>query len=408
MQPVRMLMQCLALVALAFPAAAAPDEQQLGKAAGYPIGTPASWFYDESVRVGSFSNLDRLLPHYTLKKAASPLPLPKAAGEPKVEYRFENQTHTLDDFLARQRVTGLLLIKDGEILLERYQYDRTPAHRFVSHSMAKSIVGIAVGMALAEGKIASLDDAVSKYAPKLAGSAYGETSIRNVLRMSSGVPFKEVYDGKDDLTRFSILRRSQGSIAALRSFGGREVEQGKRFHYASSETVVLAELLRAVTGTTLSEYLTERLWQPMGAEADATWVRSGDGLEIGSGSFNAILRDYGRLGVLLANDGAVGARQVVPKQYLLEATDWHRQPDAFAPKRATPYFGYGYQFWTFPGEKRRFALLGVYGQSIFVDPELKLVMVITAVAKNASVGKESFAVERNAVWRGLIGKYGSW
>ena len=408
MQPVRMLMQCLALVALAFPAAAAPDEQQLGKAAGYPIGTPASWFYDESVRVGSFSNLDRLLPHYTLKKAASPLPLPKAAGEPKVEYRFENQTHTLDDFLARQRVTGLLLIKDGEILLERYQYDRTPAHRFVSHSMAKSIVGIAVGMALAEGKIASLDDAVSKYAPKLAGSAYGETSIRNVLRMSSGVPFKEVYDGKDDLTRFSILRRSQGSIAALRSFGGREVEQGKRFHYASSETVVLAELLRAVTGTTLSEYLTERLWQPMGAEADATWVRSGDGLEIGSGSFNAILRDYGRLGVLLANDGAVGARQVVPKQYLLEATDWHRQPDAFAPRRATPYFGYGYQFWTFPGEKRRFALLGVYGQSIFVDPELKLVMVITAVAKNASVGKESFAVERNAVWRGLIGKYGSW
>jgi CubicO group peptidase (beta-lactamase class C family) len=167
-------------------------------------------------------------------------------------------------------------------------------------------------------------------------------------------------------------------------------------------------LLRAVTGTTLSEYLTERLWQSMGAQADATWVRSPDGLEIGSGSFNAILRDYGRLGVLLANDGAVGTRQVVPKEYLLEATDWHRQPDAFAPRRATPYFGYGYQFWTYPGEKRRFALLGVYGQSIFVDPELKLVMVITAVAKNASVGKESFAMERNAVWRGLIGKYGSW
>src|SRR3979490_2817873 len=99
------------LIVLAFPAAAAPDEQQLGKAAGYPIGTPASWFYDESVRVGSFSNLDRLLPHSPRKKAASPLPLPKAAGEPKFEYRFENQAHTLDDFLARQRVTGLLLIK---------------------------------------------------------------------------------------------------------------------------------------------------------------------------------------------------------------------------------------------------------------------------------------------------------
>jgi CubicO group peptidase (beta-lactamase class C family) len=263
-------------------------------------------------------------------------------------------------------------------------------------------------MALAEGKIASLDDAVSKYAPKLAGSPYGETSIRNVLRMSSGVRFSEVYDGKDDLARFSKLRGSRGSIEALRAFDVREAEQGTRFHYASSETVILAVLLRAVTGTTLSEYLAGRLWQPMGAEADATWIRSSDGTEIASGSFNAILRDYGRLGVLLANDGAVGTQQVVPKDYLLEATDWHRQPDAFAPRRATSYFGYGYQFWLFPGAKRRFALLGVYGQSIFVDPELKLVMVVTAAARNASVGKESFGPERDAVWRGVIRKYGSW
>jgi len=84
------------------------------------------------------------------------------------------------------------------------------------------------------------------------------------------------------------------------------------------------------------------------------------------------------------------------------------QPEAFTPRKATPYFGYGYQFWLFPGEKRRFALLGVYGQSIFVDPELKLVMVITAAAKNVSVGNEPFAAERSAVWCGLVGKYGSW
>jgi CubicO group peptidase (beta-lactamase class C family) len=408
MQPVRILLGCAALIALAFPAAAAPDEQQLGKAAGYPIGTRANWFFDESVRVGSFSNLDKLLPYYTLKKAAAALPLPAAAGELKLEYRFESRTYSLDDFLARQRITGLLVIKDGEVLLERYQYDRNSAHRFISQSMAKSIVSLAVGMALAEGKLSSLDDMVSKYVPKLAGSPYGETSIRNVLRMSSGVPFSEVYDGKDDLTRFGILRGTKGSIEALRAFKTREVEQGTRFHYASSETVILAVLLRAVTGTTLSEYLTERLWQPMGAEADATWIKTSDGLETASGRFNAVLRDYGRLGVLLANDGAVGARQVVPKEYLLEATDWRRQPDAFAPRRATPYFGYGYQFWLFPGEKRRFALLGVYGQSIFVDPELKLVMVITAAAKNASVGKEPLGGERDAVWRGMIRKFGSW
>ena len=408
MQLRRILMSCAALVALGCSAAAAPDEALLGKAAGYPLGKGATWFYDESVRVGSFSNLDRLLPHNTLNKAATPLPLSAAANPPDIEYRFDNRILKPDDFLSRQRVTGLLVIKDGEVLFERYQYDRIPAHRFVSHSMAKSITSIAIGMALADGKIASLDDAVSKYVPKLAGVPYGETSIRNVLRMSTGVAFKEIYDGKDDLARFARLRVQQGSIEALREFGDREAEQGTRFRYASSQTVILAVLLRAVTGTTLSEYLTGRLWQPMGAEADATWVKNPDGIETGSGSFNATLRDYGRLGVLLANDGAVGGRQIVPRDYLVEATDWHRQPAAFAPGRATPFFGYGYQFWSFPGEKRRFALLGVYGQSIFVDPELKLVMVVTAAAKNASVGKEPFAAERTALWRGLVGKYGSW
>jgi len=272
MQLRRILMPCAALVVLAFPAMAAPDEQQLGKSAGYPVGNRVNWFYDESVRVGSFSNLDRLLPHNSLGKAATPLPLPAAANQPGIEYQFDGRTLALDDFLARQRVTGLLLIRNGEVLFERYQYDRTPAHRLVSHSMAKSIVSIAVGMALAEGKIASLDDKVAKYEPKLAGIPYGETSIRNLLRMSSGVAL-EVYDGDDDVKRLAVARNTHGSIAALRMFGTREAEQGTRFHYASSETVVLAVLLRAVTGTTLSVYLTDRLWQPMGAEAEELYER---------------------------------------------------------------------------------------------------------------------------------------
>jgi CubicO group peptidase (beta-lactamase class C family) len=413
MQPGRILLSCAVFFcavffALILPARAAPDEELLGKAAGYPVGSRANWFYDERVRVGSFSHLDSLLPHYTLKKAVAPRALPKISSAPKIEYRFEQQTLTLDDFLDRQRVTGFLLIKGGEVLAERYQYDRKPDHRFVSHSMAKSIVSIAVGMALAEKKIGSLDDTIARYVPELVGNPYGETKIRNMLRMASGVPFQESYDGQDDLAKFTRLRLTQDSVAAFRAFTTREVEQGTRFHYASNQTVALTLLLRAVTGSSMSEYLTTRLWQPMGAEADATWIKTKDGTESGSGNFNAVLRDYGRLGILLANDGALDGRQIVPKDYLLDATDWHRQPEAFTPRKATPYFGYGYQFWLFPGEKRRFALLGVYGQSIFVDPELKLVMVITAAAKNASVGKESLARERDALWRGVVGRYGSW
>src|SRR5258708_169347 len=93
---------------------AAPDEEFLGKSRGYPIGTRGNWYFDETVRVGAFSNLDKLLPHHTLKKAATPSPLKRAASEPAFTYRFNNQTYNIDDYLAHQRATGLLVSKDGE------------------------------------------------------------------------------------------------------------------------------------------------------------------------------------------------------------------------------------------------------------------------------------------------------
>jgi CubicO group peptidase (beta-lactamase class C family) len=339
------------IVLLSGSAWAAPDEVILGKAAGYPIGTARNWFYDERVRVGSFSHLDRILPHNTLRKSAAPSTLGPPRRPRAISYKFQKRTLTLSDFLDRQRITGLLILKDGQVLAEHYQYDRNAGHRFVSHSMAKSITSLAIGFALAEKKIRSLDDTVATYVPRLAGSAYGETTIRNLLRMSSGVKFSELYDGKDDLARFTRTRGNKGTIAALREFEEREAPQGAHFKYATAETVVLIALLREVVGGSISDYLSARLWQPMGAEADATWITTrSDGYENGGGSFNAVLRDYGRLGILLANDGRIGDKQVLPRNYLIEATDWHRQPDAFRPRKATPYFGYGYQFWIYPGE----------------------------------------------------------
>jgi CubicO group peptidase (beta-lactamase class C family) len=384
-------------------ASAAPDEEVLGKSRGYPIGTRATWYLDEAVRVGSFSALDTLLPHHTLQKAATPSTLPRAAAEPAIDYRFRGERRTLSNYLDRQRVTGLLVIKDGEILVERYQYDRNERHRFVSHSMAKSIVSLGIGLALADGKIRSLDDKASDYLPALKGNVYGETTLRNLLRMSSGVKFSEEYDGKDDLAKFVRMQATKGTLAGLRLFGEREAPQGERFHYASIETSALGAVLQAVAGKSLSDFIAERLWQPLGAEGDATWIVGGDGLERAAGNFNATLRDYGRLGVLLANDGACAGKQIVPKDYLLEATDWHRHPDAFAPKASGPRgLGYGYQFWTLRGAERRFALLGVFGQAMFVDPARKIVMVHLAAAKNPRVGAESMAAERMALWEGVL------
>jgi len=398
---------CVFLVWVAS-AQAAPDEEFLGKSKGYPVGNRQNWFFDETVRVGSFSHLDAILPHNVLPRSPNPTELKRSSSEPLFRYSFEGKSYGIDQYLEHQRTTGLLIIKDGEILIERYQYDRKPTDRFVSHSMAKSLVSLAVGFALSDGKFRSLDDTIATYVPELKGYAYGETRIRNVLRMASGVRFTENYGGKDDLARFVQILISKGCIPALEAFNEREAAEGERFHYASIETQLLAVAIRNAIGKNLSAYLTEKLWWPMGAESDATWINTSDGLELAFGNFNATLRDWGRLGILLANDGRLKGRQILPKEYLLEATDWHKQPKAFAPKEATPWFGYGYQFWTFPGERRRFALLGVYGQAIFVDPDEKLVMVHTAVARNASLEQESMGPERGALWYGLVTKYGRW
>jgi CubicO group peptidase (beta-lactamase class C family) len=397
---------------------AAPDEERLGKPFGYPVGNAANWYYDESVRVGSFSHQAEIKGIFhgqpnVLKPASKPMPLGKAAQEPDIRWNAKDARGlTLDDYLARQRIMGLVVVKDGVVQLERYQYDRKVRDRFTSQSMAKSITALAVGIAQHEGLIKSLDDAAERYAPGLKGTVLGQTTIRNLLRMASGMKYEQTYDGSGDTVRFSKAIANNDIEAAVRTITDREVEQGTRFYYSSPHTVALATVLRGATGKSLSEYLTPRLWQAIGAEHSAYWYADRTGLEVAFGNFNATLRDYARLGVVLANDGVrpddPKEAQIIPREFLLDATDGTRAPDAFRPKHATPYLGYGYQFWIFPGERRRFAMLGVYGQSIYVDPGLKLVMVQTGANATAEAGKTSLGSDRDEFWRGVVRFYGKW
>lgn len=412
----RALLLCALCASLS--AHAEPEEAALCKSQGYPVGTASTWFTDICVRVGSFSHQGEILGIFegrsnTLQLSPQALALAKTDTEPAYRWTTDGQKGlSIDDYLQRQPVMALLVIKDGVIQVERYQYGRTAAHRFLSNSMAKTITAMAVGLALREGRIRSLDERADLYAPSLAGTLYGETTIRNLLRMASGAQFEELYNGADDLARYNASARYGGAAAGATVINRRAYPQGQKFNYASAETDMLALVLRGATGQTLSAYLETRLWQPMGAETSALWRAGSDGLERASGNFNATARDYARLGILLSNDGMRTDRpdlgEILPRDYVIEATDWKQHPEAFAPRKATPYYGYGYQVWTFPGEQRRFALLGVFGQSIFVDPSQKLVMVHLAANATAKAGQTTMGREVGALWYGLVTHYGRW
>jgi CubicO group peptidase (beta-lactamase class C family) len=346
-----------------------------------------------------------------LRASERPLKLGRAPAQPDYRWHIEGERNlTVDDFLGRQRIMGLLIIKDGAIQVERYQYDRKPTHRFTSNSIAKSITSLGIGIALAEGRIASLDDRADKYAPKLTGTVFGDTTIRNLLRMAVGAGYKQGYNrGEGDTPAFWALVEREGLERAARFVKKRERPQGERFYYISPATPMLAAVLRGATGMSVSDYLTPRLWQAIGAEDTAFWRTDRTGLEVANGNFNATLRDYGRLGVVLANDGVrpddPSANPIVPRNYLLDATDPKRVPEQFRPGKATPYLGYGYQFWLYPGMRRRFVMTGAFGQSIFVDPDIKLVIVQTAANATAEAADTSLARERDAFWRGVMRFY---
>jgi len=396
----RRLMVLAVLVWLLFSrvAIAAADEEALGKAEGYPV-CPREARPEARCLVSLVSRFDEIFPARVVASGGETSPLKRSPTEPPIHYTYQGQVRTLDDYLDRNRTTGLLILKGDTILVERYQYDRKPEHRMASYSMAKSIVAMLIGIAVSEGQIESIDDQAAKYVAELKDTPYGETRIRHLLTMSSGVRFVETYSGSDDvatLARLSILGESEGGAATVMPFRTRQNPAGERFQYASAETQVLGLVLRAATKRTLSEYLSEKVWQPMGAEADASWILDRGGYETAFAGFNATLRDYARLGMLLANDGALGGRQIIPAAWVRAATT----PSAkqFEPGMTGIMLGYGYQTWLLGGTDRQFMLRGLRGQAIFVAPKSGLVMVRTA-AGNLS---ESSTGELLSLWNWLV------
>ncbi len=377
-----------------------PRADFYGAAAGYPVpetsrarrrGNP----WEPKDRVGAFTHLDEIYPTRQVKGIATPWIFKREAELP------ESLRTRVTGYLSRNPVTGLLIARDDQILFESYQYGRTDRDRFVSQSMVKSIAGLLVGVAIAEGAIKSVDDTVATYVPGFRGSEYGATPIRALLHMSSGVEFGEEQEDGRDLNRLWIDMiagvSGKGTIGSIAQFNHRVAPPCTRFHYASIEPDVLGVLLHHVTGKALSEYLQDKIWEPIGAEADARWLLDAEGLEVAHFGFNATLRDYARLGRLLAHDGAWDGKQIIPAQWMLEATTVRASDAYLAPGKADREFGYGYLLWLLPWGQRQFAMFGAFGQRVCVDAHSKLVMVQTALEPTNEIWP---------LWREVVGQLG--
>jgi CubicO group peptidase (beta-lactamase class C family) len=196
------------------------------------------------------------------------------------------------------------------------------------------------------------------------------------------------------LSADTYFRRGRGGAAALSRVRESVAAPGTRFNYSSAETLALGLVLRGAIGGDLTAYFSEKLWKPIGAESGASWLTDWSGVEAAFCCLNARLRDYGRLGLLLADDGTVDGVEVVPKSFLQEATDAALQPEHLKPRRATPFFGYGYQTWIYPFRTRTFQARGLFGQEIIVQPSSRIVVVITSALKTPDTPGDIF-MERN-------------
>lgn len=357
-----------------------------------PIGSVRE-IYDGTLSpemaANTFRNIHRLFPSRLVPRSTQPRAIPISV-EPLGDIAFTDngETYSLDEFLEANRIAGLLVLHHGEIKAERYRLGNTERTRWMSMSVAKSITSTLIGLALKEGLIASLDDQVTKYVPALAGTAYEGVSVRDVLLMSSGVAWSETYtDPASDRRRLLEAQIAQKPGGALEVMGGlpRAYEPGTHNTYNTGETQIAAEVLRSAVGEPLSDYLNERIWQPLGMEADATWwTESPDGVEIGGSGFSATLRDYGRFAQFFLEGGIVNGQSILPAGWTTEATT----PKILANGEPLDY---GYLWWPEVSETGRrdqaYTAEGIHGQFLYMNPAVDLVIVLWSAHPHPTGGR---------------------
>ncbi len=329
-------------------------------------GKPANaiLFLQGQQQIRAFRNSSVLAPTRKIAASESPLALPRserALGSVSIEY--QGGQVSLEDYLSEQRVAGLIAIKNGEVMLERYRLGNNADSKWISFSVAKSVVSLLIGAAVKDGYINSLDQKVTDYLPQLKGSGYEQSTIKQLLQMASGVAWNEDYaDPKSDvadanyetLALYEHLRRKPVSAPA-----------GTLFNYNTAETNLAGTLLRSAIGNNLATYLQHKIWQPFGMESDAYWqLTEQGGGEFGGCCINATLRDYARIGLFALGEGRLAdGSSVLPANWMSEST---------SPSPA--FNGYGY-FWWLEGDGS-YQASGIFGQGIYINPATSTVIAI--------------------------------
>lgn len=324
-------------------------------------------FWNERQRDAAFRALDRLpilAKSRVVPAGGTPRPLPPG---PPLKLSLD-----VDTWMAGQRSAAVVVLHDGRLRLERYGLGFDANGRWTSFSVAKSITATLVGAAIRDGHIRSMDDKVSDYIADMKGSAYDDVSIRQLLTMTSGVRWNEDYgDPNSDVARFNNHKPEEG-VDALVSYLRRlprEAPAGTRWLYSTGETNLVGILLGEATRRPLSDYLSEKIWQPAGMAQQATWILSRTGREISGCCIQAATRDFARFGQFILEGARVNGQSIVPDGWLAEATT--EQAGIGLPGQ-----GYGYQWWTYADGS--FSARGIFGQGIFIDPKRKLVIALNA------------------------------
>ena len=341
---------------------------------------PGITLFSEGYRVENFRNMERVFPSRPVARGETVWSFDHAPHPLHETYDFRGDTRDLGAFLDRTETTGLLVVHRGAITHEEYRQGADETSPFTSWSMAKSVLSALIGIAVEEGKIASIRDPIGTYVPALAGSSYADVPIEDALTMSSGVDFDEDYETPLSDINMLFIRAMAMGVPVDKTLAGLERvrDPGTFNDYVSSDSMALGLVLEAATGMPVSDFLAGRLWGPMGTEADATWSTDRTGREFALCCLNATLRDYARFGRLYLEGGARDGRQIVPADWVAASVApaaAHLQPGENPASSWT--FGYGYKWWIPEDPQGDFLAIGVWGQYIYVDPQRDVVCSAT-------------------------------